>query len=271
MAFARVHVPALLLSLVLPAAALAQGQPATPPPTATAPAAPAVAPVPAATNAAPAPAPAPAPAAGTAPADGTVPADGAAATPPKPKVDATGYGYSDPKPTRGGGQPRARRVARVSGPVATLPGFEMTGDGGSRLFVQLTQSVSVEEKRAAGTVTYVLKGARVLKHNNQNALVTVHFNTPVSRARLVPQGNDLLFVVEMRSNVQATWKLEPAKDNSAVLAIDFPKGDFLPAGPAAPMPTDPNADPNATTTANTIDTHAAPARKPSAAGRVKRR
>jgi hypothetical protein len=269
MAFARMHVPALLLSLLLPAAALAQGQPATAPPVATPTAA-----VPATTPAAATGATAATvgPAGAAAPADGaTAPAaEGAVATPPKPKVDATGYGYSDPKPTRGGGQPRARRVARVSGPVATLPGFEMTGDGGSRLFVQLTQTVSVEEKRAAGAVTYVLKGAHVLKHNNQNALVTVHFNTPVSRARLVPRGNDLLFVVEMRASVQPTWKLEPAKDNSAVLAIDFPKGDFLPSGPPAPIPTDPNADPNANTT---TDGDATPAvrRKPSAGSRVKRR
>ncbi len=245
--------------LLLPGEVFAQAPPATAPP--------AVAPA----TATPATAPATPP--GTATTTTTAPEGAATAVPAKPRVDATGYGYSDSQPRRGGGQPRARRVARASGPVATLPGFEMTGDGGSRLFVQLTQSVSVEEKRAAGAVTYVLKGAHVVKHNNQNALVTVHFNTPVSRARLVPQGNDLLFIVEMRSNVQSTWKLEPAKDNSAVLAIDFPKGDFLPSGPVSPIPTDPNAGPSADPNAGTNDTtdNAGPRRKPSAGARVKRK
>jgi hypothetical protein len=134
-----------------------------------------------------------------------------------------------------------RRVARISGPIATLPGFEMLADGGSRLFVQLTQNVPVEEKRAAGTLTYTLRGAHVAKHNNERPLVTVHFNTPVSRARLVPSGNDLLFVVELRSNVQPTWKLEAAKDSSAVLAIDFAKGDFLPTTPQTDDGTNPVA------------------------------
>lgn len=249
MAIARASVPALILSLLLVSSAgLAQTAPAA---TATARAeattaqTAAAAPTPAAGGAAPA-------AGGAAPSAGGDP-PAASADPAKPKVEATGYGYADPKPRRTGGvAPRAHRAARASGPIATLPGFEMTGDGGSRLFVELTQSVPVEEKKAAGTLTYVLRGAHVQKHNNQNALVTVHFNTPVSRARLVPHGNDLHFIVEMRSTVTPAWKLEPAKDNSAVLTIDFPKGDFLPNGPApAPTqldPSDPNGQPPGDTT-----------------------
>ena len=260
MAFARVPVPALLLSIaLLPGAAFAQTPTATATPAATpAPAAPAA--TPPAANAPTGTAPV------ATPADGTAPA-AADAPPAKPKVEATGYGYADPKPRRATGAPRAHRVAaRAAGPIATLPGFEMTADGGSRLFVQLTQNVPVEEKKAAGSVTYVLKGAHVAKHNNQNALVTVHFNTPVSRARLVPSGHDLLFIVDMRSSVTPAWKVEPAKDNSAVLAIDFPKGDFLPSGPVAPLSTDPSADPNAnTTTDRTTRT------KPAAAARVKKK
>ena len=114
--------------------------------------------------------------------------------------------------------------------MATLPGFEMMPDGGSRLFVELTRTVPVEEKKAAGTITYVLKGAHIDKRNNANALVTVHFNTPVPRARLLPSGRDLHFVIDLRQNVVPTWKLAPAKDGSSILQIDFAKGDFLPAG-----------------------------------------
>jgi hypothetical protein len=111
-----------------------------------------------------------------------------------------------------------------------LPGFELLPDGGSRLFVELTRTVAVEEKKAAGTITYVLKGAHINKRNNANALVTVHFNTPVTRARLLPSGRDLHFVIDLRQNAVPTWKLAPAKDGSAILQIDFPKGDYLPVG-----------------------------------------
>ena len=172
-------------------------------------------------------APSPAPSAG---------ATAAASEPPK--TPATGYGYGGAPARPNGAQRGARSTHRahphVTGPVATLPGFEMLPGGGSRMFVQLTQSVPVEEKKAAGSITYVLKGARVLKRNNQNALVTVHFNTPASRARLIPVGHDLHFVVELRANVQPTFKMDSAKDNTALLFIEFPKGDFIPAQPTTP-------------------------------------
>ena len=124
--------------------------------------------------------------------------------------------------------------AGVTGPVARLPGFEMQADGSSRVFVELTQSVPVEERRAAHRLTYVLKGAKVALRNNKNPLVTVHFNTPVTSARLRPAGSDLDLIVDLRADVTPTWKLSPAKDNTAILQIDFPKGDFL----GRPVPPD---------------------------------
>lgn len=176
---------------------------------------------------APATTPAP-PAGGDAPAGGN--ADGAgngtSANDQTPKSTGSvgGVSFSD-KPARRA--PVARAAPRRAGPVATFPGFEQLHDGGSRLFVHLSQSVPVEERRAAGTVTYVLKGAHLRVHNDANALVTVHFNTPVFRARLAPQGNDLHFILELRSAASPTFKVQDNQDKTATLQIDFPKGDFL--------------------------------------------
>ena len=184
-----------------------------------------------------------------------------ATTPPRPMA---GYSYSDPKPAKGqqGQQGQAQqgqaqqgqaqqaprpRVAKAtpkvqSGPIATLPGFEVLGDGGSRVFVQLTQNVPVEERKAKGSVTYVLKGAHVAIHNNTNPLVTVHFNTPVSKAQLRPAGGDLLLVIDLRAPSTPAWKINAAKDGTAILQIDFPKGAFgsgetdAPKGDAKPPP-----------------------------------
>jgi len=156
----------------------------------------------------------------------------------------TGYGYSDhtarppanqppPPPPRGGLQVRSGTRAHrpvvpiVAGPVATLPGFEMLAEGGSRLFVELSQAVQVDERKARGSLTYVLHGAHVTVHNNTNPLVTVHFNTPVASARLVPSGHDLLFIVSLRSDAAATWKINPGKEGSSVLTVDFPKGSYI--------------------------------------------
>lgn len=118
----------------------------------------------------------------------------------------------------------------------------MLADGSSRFFVQLTQTVQVEEKKAAGTVTYVLKGAHVALRNNENALVTVHFNTPVTSARLIPVHEGLAFILSLRANVAPTYKTVAAKDGSSILEIDFAKGSYVaPAdaqGPALPVPVD---------------------------------
>lgn len=139
-----------------------------------------------------------------------------------------GYSYSE-KPAARASSGKKARAYKHTGPVVNLPGFEQTADGGSRLFVALSQPVPVEEHKAQGSITYVLKGASARVHNNTNALVTVHFNTPVSRARLVPHGHDLHFVIDLRAPATPTWKMAEAPDKTAVLQIDFPKGDYVKA------------------------------------------
>lgn len=111
--------------------------------------------------------------------------------------------------------------------MATLPGFEMLADGASHLFVQLSQNVDVQETRSGNRVTYLLKQARVVHRNNENSLVTTFFNTPVERARLLPAKGGLDFVIDLRANVTPTWKVSPAKDNSAIFEVVLPKGDYL--------------------------------------------
>ena len=143
-------------------------------------------------------------------------------TPKKSTGSAAGYAYSD-KPAASGSGKRYK----TTGATVAMPGFEQTADGGSRFFVQLSQSVPVEERKANGTITYVMKGASPRVWNNTNALVTVHFSTPVARARLVPSGNDLLFVLDMRALASATYKITETADKGSQLTIDFPKGDWL--------------------------------------------
>ena len=103
--------------------------------------------------------------------------------------------------------------------------------------MQLTRPVAYDTKTAPGTLTYVLKGAYADKWNNFNPLVTVHFNTPVTSARLVPHGSDLWFVVDLRAKVTPAVTMDATKEGGAMLRIDFPKGDYLPTqAPSAPPP-----------------------------------
>jgi hypothetical protein len=154
--------------------------------------------------------------------------------------------------------PRAASPAARSGALAgaVMPGFETLADGSSRLFVELSKAVAYDTKAARGSVTYVLKDARVLRRNNTNPLVTVHFNTPVTTARLVPHGRDLWFVVALRADVQPTVSMNAGKDGSALMRIELPKGAYLPA-PAAPAV--PSQDPSTAAGQGSPEATSAPA------------
>ena len=157
----------------------------------------------------------------------------ASAAPSATVVPATGYGWSTtPAPKH---HVRAVRASK-NAPGAIMPGFEMLADGSSQLFVELTKPVRYDTKTSRGGIVYVLKGAQVEKRNNFNPLVTVHFNTPVTSARLVPHGKDLWFVVDLRASVQPTVTMDAAKDGGAVLRIGFPSGSYLPQQKIAPTP-----------------------------------
>jgi hypothetical protein len=179
-------------------------------------------------------------AATTAPTDSTA---APASTEPAAPKNITGYGYGNTTtqqqqaPVTHSYKPHPKpKVVVPVGPIATLPGFEMQADGSSRFFVQLTATVPVEEKKAAGSITYVLKGAHVNVRNNENALVTVHFNTPVSRARLVPSAQGLSFIIELRAAATPTYKVVAGKDGTSILEVDFPKGSYVTAADGRQAP-----------------------------------
>jgi len=191
------------------------------------------------------------------------PAAPGSAAPAKPVVPATGYGWS----TKPAGHSRARLRATRAGaasaanPAGTvIPGFETLADGSSRVFVQMSKPAAYSEKPAKGSITYILKGVHVDRRNNLNALVTVHFNTPVTSARLVPHGSDLWFVVELRADVQPSVAMDATKDGGAMLRVEFPKGDYL-SGAPAPSPRVPAsaAPPTAAAPATAAPATSAPA------------
>jgi hypothetical protein len=131
--------------------------------------------------------------------------------------------------------PRVARHASTDARAGvSMWGFEPLADGSTRLFVELTRPVTYETKAARGSITYVLKGARVMRRNNTNPIVTALFNTPVTSARLVPHGHDLWFVIDLRADVQPVVSMDAGKDGAAVMKIALPKGAYLPAGASAP-------------------------------------
>jgi hypothetical protein len=169
---------------------------------------------------------APAAAAGEEPDAGAAPS-----TPPPTAHPATGYGWTTPA-TR---STPARTTPPPPGSAdATMSGFERLDDGSSRLFVELTKPVSFETRKTHHGVTYVLKNTHVSRANNRNPLVTVHFKTPVTSARLVAHGRDLWFVIRLRADVEATATMERTTGGLSVLRIAFAKGDYGAASSSPP-------------------------------------
>lgn len=139
-----------------------------------------------------------------------------------------------PKGTGGtGGVAKGGKVAKANAQiVAQWPGFRMTEDGGSEVMVEFSKTVAPPTRfEAAGTVTYVFKGAIVLKHNNQNPLLTAHFNTPVVSAKLVPKKGELHLVIDLRAAAAAgaTSGVRAGSDPGAMqFFAKFPSGSYLP-------------------------------------------
>lgn len=121
----------------------------------------------------------------------------------------------------------------VDGPIATFPAFRMMEGGGSRVFVGVNRKVTVTEHKAQGQIVYRLQGVSVSSRTNQLPLDTSFFATPVSRVRLLPQGEDLDLVIELRKAVDVQYKLEEQRDG-VVLSVDFPKFELLATDAPAP-------------------------------------
>ncbi|WP_437281755.1 AMIN domain-containing protein [Sorangium sp. So ce375] len=157
------------------------------------------------------------------------------AAPQRPAVtQPSGGGAGAPQAPRKRARKPKKKEAQQSlagRPVATFPGFRMLPAGGSRVFVQIHGGkVDVAESKAAGRLVYRLKGAAAIQ-TNRFPLVTSFFATPVTQVQLVDQGNDLDMVIDLRSQIDATYRVIET-DQGMVLQVDFPS--FVPEQRAAP-------------------------------------
>ena len=119
-----------------------------------------------------------------------------------------------------------------TGPVAQFVGFRVLPDGTSRVYVDVSGRVQVSKREGENELVYALKGARLASSNNQNALLTTHFKTPVVKARLVPASEDVELVIELRAKASPSHRLLPREGESTQLQVDFPAED-APSGDEA--------------------------------------
>lgn len=130
--------------------------------------------------------------------------------------------------------PKKKRRGKSSsesqqGPVAQFVGFRVLPDGSSRVYVDLSGRVQVSKREGEGELVYTLKGARLSSANNQNALLTSHFSTPVVKARLVPASDDIELVIELRAKASPSHRLLRREGESTQLQVDFPAEEAAPS------------------------------------------
>jgi len=112
-------------------------------------------------------------------------------------------GAGDASPTQGAAG-KAKK-----GPEVTFAGFVSHDDGSSTVYVEVTESVAVDVSQHECTLTYTLRGAKVLLRNNRNPLLTRDFPSAVTSARLVPdkKAKSTKLVIELREAVTPTHKM----------------------------------------------------------------
>jgi len=138
------------------------------------------------------------------------------------------------KKTTGAAAAPAKGKAASTAIVANWPGFRMTEDGGSEVIIEFSKATTApSEHKAAGSLTYVFKGAHVLKTNNKNPLITVHFNTPVASVRLVPKKGELHLIIDYRAGADAaaaSGMRAGSEGGGQQFFVKFPSGTWLPKG-----------------------------------------
>lgn len=176
-------------------------------------------------------------------------ADARADDPPRPAAIAAIPVASPPRGAVARPPARAPRRAKPTTPIlapgtpiATYPSFRLLDDGSTRVTLEVTRKVAVTEHKAKGRVVYSFAGAAVPGSNTRLALPTGFFHTPVERVEAVGQGDGVDLVIELREDVQPTYRLLDTPRGSSVLQVDFPR----PAGDAAAPAVDGAARPTET-------------------------
>lgn len=103
----------------------------------------------------------------------------------------------------------------------TFTGFHVFKDGSSRIFLELTRSVSVQVKRAGTEVVYTLEDTRIPVRNNKNPLITKEFFSPVIKAVLASDGADAKLTVTLREAVPTQHRMVRHANGEATLHIDI--------------------------------------------------
>ena len=114
-------------------------------------------------------------------------------------------------------------------PVVTWPGFQMTPEGGSRIFVQTTIEVKPSLQKDGPNWTVVIPGVALPQGNARLPLDTQYFNTPVKSTKLkAREGGGVAIHIELKSHQGVTPQVrtEKAPTGYFFVYIEFGPGNY---------------------------------------------
>jgi hypothetical protein len=165
---------------------------------------------------------------------------GSSASPPQSGAQADsgrlgGYSWSE-KPARARQPARRKRAVSVQQPLATYPGFRVLPNGTSELVLRISKKVAVEMRKANGRVVFALPGVQVGVRNNTNPLITTHFDTPLSRARLSQDKQGAELQLDLREAVVPAFKVMESAGGGISVLITLPRASRSYSHDRAPQP-----------------------------------
>ncbi len=145
--------------------------------------------------------------------------------------------YTGVTPGKGNNLPRVEELKGRSEAWVTWPGFMLMEDGGSRIFVQATESLKYIIKDKGTVIILSLRNAKVHLTNNRNPLVTTHFNTPLKRAYIKKRKKEIQLVMELKVSINPQISRMTDNDGYHYMFIDFPPGEYPIADSGSQRPT----------------------------------
>jgi hypothetical protein len=115
------------------------------------------------------------------------------------------------------------KAAEAARAQIIFSGYQSLPNGGGILFVEMTEPVAVEVKRAGQVIEYRLVGASVPLKNNRNPLLLRDFSSSITSAVLVPEKGKhaVKLVVTLRSAISPPHRMVQ-RGKGAALEIELP-------------------------------------------------
>ncbi len=108
-----------------------------------------------------------------------------------------------------------------STPLVTWPGFQMTPDGGSRVFVQTTVDVKPELKRDGGGFALLIPGVKLPPGNARLPLDTHFFKTPVQSVHMKPSARGVVITIRVSGKTDPKLRTEKAANGYFFTYVEF--------------------------------------------------